>query len=117
LFNEKDLEKIIELYVINPDVYKYAYENCDEYKIFIDNLDEDMKRRIEFARKANGFSNKAGKFRNGLIHASTFGLSYGVSKLFSINKKSKEQMIKETVESHEFKELFRTLYRQVILNT
>lgn len=32
---KSDIEKLLELYVGNPDVYDYAYANCLEYKKFL----------------------------------------------------------------------------------
>ena len=85
---EKNLQKIIEAYVINPDVYAYAYAHCEEYKVFIDNLSDENRRRFDKARTAFKVSNGVDTFRAGLFHAATFGVFYGAKKLININKKS-----------------------------
>lgn len=105
---EKNLQKIIEAYVINPDVYAYAYAHCEEYKVFIDNLSDENRRRFDKARTAFKVSNGVDTFRVGLFHAATFGVFYGAKKLININKKSKAELIEELVESPDFVEVFRT---------
>lgn len=105
---EKNLQKILEAYVINPDVYAYAYTHCEEYKVFIDNLSDDNRRRFDKARTAFKVSNGVDTFRAGLFHAATFGVFYGAKKLININKKSKSELIAELVESPDFVEVFRT---------
>lgn len=105
---EKNLQKIIEAYVINPDVYAYSYAHCEEYKAFIDNLSDENRRRFDKARTAFKVSNGVDAFRAGLFHAATFGVFYGAKKLININKKSKSELIAELVESPDFVEVFRT---------
>ena len=107
MFTEKDMQRIIEIYIINPDVYDYAYEHCEEYKKFSDNLPDKVKKNFKMARNGARMYNGANKLRAGLFHAGTFGLSYGVSKLLKIGQKSKADIIKEEVESENFKSIFR----------
>lgn len=104
---EKNLQKTIEAYVINPDVYAYAYAHCEEYKVFIDNLSDENRRRFDKARTAFKVSNGIDTFRAGLFHAATFGVFYGAKKLININKKSKSELIAELVESPDFVEVFK----------
>lgn len=106
---EKDLQKILEAYVINPDVYYYAYNNCEEYRIFIDNLSDENKKRFDRARTAWKVSNGAENFRAGLFHAATFGVFYGAKKLINRNKKTKVELIAELVQSPGFVEVFKEL--------
>lgn len=105
---EKNLQKIIEAYVINPDVYAYAYTHCEEYKVFIDNLSDENRRGFEKARTAFKVSNGVNTFRAGLFHVATYGVFYGAKKLINRNKKSKAELIAELVESPDFVEVFRT---------
>lgn len=105
----KDLEKIFEAYVCDSDVYEYAYANCAEYRNFIDNMNDDVKKKIRIAHTGWKVSNGAEKFREGLFHAGTFGLSFGIKKLMNIKKKSKKEMIIELVESDDFVNFFRAL--------
>ena len=50
--SKRDIEKLMEVYVCNPNVYEYAYSNCQEYKTFIDNLSEDALSKIKRAHAA-----------------------------------------------------------------
>ena len=86
--SKRDIEKLMEVYVCNPNVYEYAYSNCQEYKTFIDNLSEDALSKIKRAHAAWKISNGTDKFREGLFHTATFGLSFGAKKLLNRNKKS-----------------------------
>jgi len=107
--SKRDIEKLMEVYVCNPNVYEYAYSNCQEYKTFIDNLSEDALSKIKRAHAAWKISNGTDKFREGLFHTATFGLSFGAKKLLNRNKKSKQEMIVEMVESEEFIGFFKAL--------
>ena len=65
--SKRDIEKLMEVYVCNPNVYEYAYSNCQEYKTFIDNLSEDALSKIKRAHAAWKISNGTDKFREGLF--------------------------------------------------
>ena len=104
-----DFEKLLELYIGNPDVFYYAYVNCPEYKKFFDSLSVDIQNKFRRAHAALRVSNGAYKFQEGIFHVATFGLSYGAKKLFNRNKKSKKELIVEMVESEEFIGFFKAL--------
>ena len=105
----KELKKLFEAYVCNPDVYEYAYLHCDEYKKYIDSLPEETMASIRRAHKAYKISNGSDKIRKGLFHLATFGLSYGIEKVATINSKSKDEKIVELVENENFVTFFKTL--------
>lgn len=105
----KEIERIFEAYVCNPDVYEYAYEHCNEYRKYIDSLPEKSKSAISRAHTGYKIANGSNRVREGLFHAATFGLSYGIKKLATRNSKSKQERIAEIVNSEEFINIFRTL--------
>lgn len=105
MLSKKDISKILEEYVCDPDVYEYAYKNCAEYKVFIDTLSEKNKKNFDRARAMLKVAQGSEKVREGLLHASTFGLTLGIKKL--VNRKTKEERIAELVASCEFIEIFR----------
>lgn len=104
---EKNLAKVIEAYIINPEVYDYAYKNCEEYKIFIDSLSNENKEKFNKARAAWKIGQGSEKVREGLMHASTFGLTLGIKKLMNINKKSKEDRLAELISSSDFLDIIK----------
>lgn len=106
---KSDLEKLLELYVGNPDVYDYAYANCLEYKKFFDGLSVDTQNQFKRAHTAFRIANGGAKFQEGLFHTATFGLSFGIKKLITRNKKSKKDLIIDLVNSEEFINIFKEL--------
>ena len=107
----KELERRVryayENYICEPDVYKYAYENSKEFRRYINSLPEERMEKIKRAHAALSVSNGVHNLRKGMIHASTFGLSFLAEKALF---KSKKQKIIEIVESEEFATLFNNLY-------
>ena len=101
------LSYIYENYIGDPDVYKYAYENCKPYRMYINTLPEETMQKIRKAHSAMSLNKGVNKFRKGLFHMGTFGLSFAAEKAFC---KSKKQKVKELVDSKEFYNLFEQLY-------
>ena len=36
---DRELSRIFEYYLADPDIYNYCYENSEEFRFFIDNAD------------------------------------------------------------------------------
>ena len=101
------IEKIYKNYICDPDVYKYAYENCRPFRMYINTLPEATMQQVRKTHAAVSLNNGVNKFRKGLFHMGTFGLSFAAEKAFC---KSKKQKVKELVDSKEFYNLFEQLY-------
>ena len=98
-YTAKELSRIIEYYIGTPKIYKYCYENSEEFKNFIDNATEIRKKKIKTLHTAYHCAH----CREPLVHLATFGLSFGGKKLAE-KKEFKE--LDETIKGDEFKTLF-----------
>lgn len=106
---EKAYTLVLKNYSMVKDVHETAYENNEAYKIFWNGQSEEVKKRIEKARKLNSIGSGTNKFQEGLLHASTFGLSFGIKKIFQAGKPTRKEQIYQTVTSGEFTELIDSL--------
>lgn len=107
----KEFEAILINYIYDKDVYKYAYENCKEYRQYINALSEDAMGNIRKGQAAMSVSNGVDKYRKGALHVATFGITALAEKAFF---KSKKQRVIDLVESEDFRELFLELYESGI---
>lgn len=103
----KKIGFIYENYICDPDVYKYAYENCKEYRRYINSLPESTMQKIKKVHAANTVSKGVHNFRKGVLHACTGGVTLLAEKALF---KSKKQKVKELVNSEEFASIFTKLY-------
>ncbi len=108
---DKNLDEIWEM-ICDPDIYSYAYENCETFRIFINSLPEATMAKIKRNHSINKASNVAKGIRKGQLHLATFGLSFAAEKLFM---KGKKQKISELVDSEWFANIFQTLYSTGII--
>lgn len=70
-YSEKEIQKIIEYYLGKPKIYKFCYENSIEFKKYVDNASEEMKKAIQ--KMHTGYY--ASHCQEPLVHLGTFGLS------------------------------------------
>lgn len=103
---EKDLNRIWKI-ICDPDVYDYAYENCETFRIYINSLPEATMAKIRKNHSLNKMSDTARGVKKGLLHLGTFGMSYAAEKLLF---KSKKQKVAELVDTEEFSNIFKALY-------
>lgn len=95
----KDIEKILRTaleYAYDPDIHNLAYETNSEYKLFYDNLPDDVKAETEKKRRFIKPFLIAKKISHAPYHIGTLGLT----KLF-------EKSPKKVVNSTEFTALFK----------
>lgn len=97
---------VINAYVTEPAVYKYAYENSEAFRRFIDNSFEETQKYFAAIKNDKRIKN----FRRGLLGAAAMTTIFapvaivsGVSKAVKINR------IKSTVGTKEFEDLFNFL--------
>lgn len=106
-YTEKELKNIIEYYLGTPKIYKFCYENSIEFKEYVDNASEEMKKAIK--KMHTGYY--ASHCQEPLVHLGTFGLSL-VGKKIAENKEFKK--LEETIKSEEFKTLFKNFDEIII---
>lgn len=107
----------IATYVVEPSIYKYAYENSLAFKNFIDNTSAETKQYFDKLKRYKGLKN----FQKGFVGfaaATTlfapFAIASGVSSAIKIKK------IKNTIGTPEFEDFFNFLaekgYEGVLLD-
>ncbi len=107
----------IATYVIEPSIYKYAYENSTAFRNFLNNTSDEMKQYFNALRTNKRIKN----FRKGFVGfaaATTifapFAVASGISNAVRIKK------IKNTVDTPEFEDFFNFLaekkYEGVLLD-
>ena len=106
---EKVLSTIYENYTCVKDVHETAYELNSEYKKFWDNHSDETKATMLKSQKLMSVSNVGAKTQETIFHLSTFGISYGVKKLFQIGKPTREEKIKMNVTSEDFTNIISSL--------
>ena len=106
-YTEKELSNIIEYYLGTPKIYKFCYENSIEFKEYVDNASEEMKKAIK--KMHTGYY--ASHCQEPLVHLGTFGLSL-IGKKIAENKEIKK--LEETIKSEEFKTLFKNFDEIII---
>ena len=99
-FDKKEMRHIIEYYLGTPKIYKFCYENSPEFREYVDNASDEMKKAI----KKMHVGYYGAHCQDPLIHLGTFGLSF-VGKKIAENKEFKK--LEETIRSEEFKTLFK----------
>ena len=107
----ENLDEIWEI-ICDPNIYSYAYENCEAFRIFINSLPEATMFKIKKNQSINKASNVVRGIRKGQLHLATFGLSFAAEKLFM---KGKNKKIAELVDSEGFANIFKTLYSKGII--
>ena len=108
----KELDLIYQNWICDPDIYKYAYENCKEFRLFINNLPESTMKKIKKVHAMQTAANVAHGYRKGVLHLCTGGISLIAEKAFF---KSKKQRVAEIVDSEEFAKTFRNLYMSGVI--
>lgn len=106
---EKVLNDIYENYTMVKDVHDTAYSMNSEYKLFWDSHPEETKAKFLKAQKLMSVSQGGSKAQEALFHLGTFGLSYGMKKLFQIGKPTREEKIRTAVTSDGFTEIIKAL--------
>ena len=97
------ISNVISVYVTNPSIYNYAYDNSQVFRNFINNSSEDMKKLYNIVRNQNRFKNiRSGIF--GLACMTTIFAPIAIGK--GISKAIKTNNIKKTVNSDAFNEFF-----------
>ncbi len=96
----------IATYVVEPSIYKYAYENSEAFRNFINNTSDETNKYFNALKREKAVKN----FRKGLfgVAAATtllapFAIASGVSSAIKIKK------IKDTIGTPEFEEFFNFL--------
>ena len=107
----------IATYVVDPGIYKYAYDNSEAFRRFVSNTSNEMKDYFNKLRKYNGVK----KFKKGFVGVAAattifapFAIASGISSTIKTNK------IKKSVHTPEFEDLFNFLaekrYEGVLLD-
>jgi len=96
----------IATYVVEPSIYKYAYDNSKAFRNFINNTSEEMRNYFDKVKKYNGFK----KFKKGFVGVAAattifapFAIASGVSSAIKIKR------IKNSVHTPEFEDFFNFL--------
>lgn len=106
-YTEKEINNIIEYYLGKPQIYKYCYEHSLEFKNYVDNASDEIKKAI----KKMHMGYYGAHCQEPLVHLGTFGLSL-VGKKIAENKEFKK--LEETIKSEEFKTLFKNFDEIII---
>ena len=103
------LHYIYENYCSVPDLHKAAYELNPEYKIFWDSHSEKVRNKFKSTQKLNSARVGIFKFKEGLFHLGTMGISFGVKKLFNAGKLSRKQQVKAAATSQDITDALKAL--------
>ncbi len=106
---EQTLNSVYENYTMIKDIHHAAYLMNSEYKKFWDNHPDETKAKLLKAQNAMAISQGGSKAQEALFHMGTFGISYGIKKLFQIGKPSREERINAAVTSEDFTEIIKIL--------
>lgn len=109
IYSQKEIESIVKYYLGTPDIYKYCYNNSPEFKFFVDNANEKLKKNIKQMHTAYHLSH----IHEYLMHCATMGISLIIKKLLELKKFSD---LKKTIESDEFKTLFQNFDTVLLYN-